>query len=133
MSTAGKATGLLRLLLIIHGLVTLAAGVVLVALPAVIPAMVSIVIQHDAFLLCYFLAAAELAIAALSLGAVRLADRAALRLVVGVIVLLHLTTAILEIAYLSYTAASPLLVANIVVRIIVAALFLLAWGNHLRQ
>jgi hypothetical protein len=61
-----QPAGLLRLLFIVHGVVTLAAAMVLAALPAVIPATVDIPISPQGFLLSYFLAAAELAIAVLS-------------------------------------------------------------------
>ena len=76
----------LRALLIAHGVVTLAAAVALAAVPAAIPATVGIALQPDAFMLSYLLAAAELAIGILSLGAARLNDAAALRLVVTVFV-----------------------------------------------
>ena len=74
---AYRVSGLLRIVLIVHGLVTLAAAVVLAVLPAAIPATVGIELEPDAYMLSYFLAAAELAIAMLSLGATRLTDPAA--------------------------------------------------------
>jgi hypothetical protein len=116
----------LRALLIIHGIVTLAAATVLGVFPSVIPSTVGIAIEFDEFLLSYFLAASELAVAVLSIGAVRLTDRAALKLIIDVFIVFHLATAALEILYLSLTAINPVLVANILVRIIAATLFLIA-------
>lgn len=117
---------LVRALLVAHGVVTFAAAVVLAAFPAAIPATVGIALEPDGFLLAYFLAAAELAIALLSVGAARLADPAAVRLVLVVFVVFHLATAALELASLAVAPLSPALAANIVVRLVVAALFLLA-------
>lgn len=117
---------LVKALLVAHGVVTFAAAVVLAAFPAAIPATVGIALEPDGFLLAYFLAAAELAIALLSVGAARLADPAAVRLVLVVFVVFHLATAVLELASLAVAPLSPALAANIVVRLVVAALFLLA-------
>ena len=114
----------LRALLIGHGVVTLAAAVALAAVPAAIPATVGIALQPDAFLLSYLLAAAELAIGILSLGAARLNDAAALRLIVTVFVVFHLATAALETLHLALTGLDPVIIANIAVRLAVSAAFL---------
>jgi hypothetical protein len=53
----------LKGLLIIHGLITFAASIVLVIAPTVIPKTVNIDISGNEYLLSYFLGAAELAIA----------------------------------------------------------------------
>ena len=110
---------------VVHGIVTLAAAVVLAVLPAAIPATVGIVIESDTYLLSYFLAAAELGIGALSLAAVRLNDAEAVRLIALCFALFHGTTAILEIVYVLTEGVSVVLVANIVIRVIVTAVFLL--------
>lgn len=112
-----------RIILIVHGVVTLAAAVVLVAFPAAIPATVGIDIGVEVFLLPYFLAAAELAVGILSIGAVRLTDTAAIRLIALVFVVFHLTTAALEITYLVLTGPQPALAGNVVVRLLAGALF----------
>jgi hypothetical protein len=124
---AGRVGTFLRVLFIAHGVVTLAAAVVLAVLPAAIPATVGIAIDPEAFLLSYFLAAAELAIALLSFGAARLTDVPALRLIVTVFIVFHLSTAVLEVVFASFTAVSPVLLANIAIRIAAAALFFIAW------
>ncbi len=56
----------LKILLLIHAIITLAAGIVLVVAPTIIPQTVNIKIAPDEYLLCYFLAAAEFGIAYLS-------------------------------------------------------------------
>jgi hypothetical protein len=69
----------------------------------------------------------------LSLGAVRITDRSALRLIVVVIIVFHLATAALEIAYLSFASPSLVLAANIAIRLIAAAIFLVAWKATIRE
>jgi len=115
-----------RILLIVHGIITMAAAVVLAVLPAAIPATVGISIDVEGWLLSYFLAAAELAIALLSLGAVRLGNAAALRLIFDVFIVFHLSTAALEVLYLALTEVTPVLVANVAIRMVASALFLIA-------
>ena len=129
---AYRVSGLLRIVLIVHGLVTLAAAVVLAVLPAAIPATVGIELEPDAYLLSYFLAAAELAIAMLSLGATRLTDPAAVGLIIAVIVVFHLSTAVLEVVYLLFAPVTGVLIANIAVRVVSAAIFVFAWRRWRR-
>ena len=114
----------LRALLLAHGIVTIAAAVVLAVVPAAIPGTVGIALQPDAFLLAYLLAAAELAIGILSLGATRLTDSAALTLIIAVFVVFHLATAALEALHLALTGFDAVIVINIVVRLAVSAAFL---------
>ena len=115
-----------------HGIVTLAAAVVLAVLPAAIPATVGIDLDPEAYLLSYFLAAAELAIAMLSLGATRLTDPAAVGLIVAVIVVFHLSTAVLEVVSLLFAPVTGVLIANIAVRVVAAAIFVFAWRRWRR-
>ena len=114
----------LRALLLAHGIVTIAAAVVLAVVPAAIPATVGIALQPDAFLLAYLLAAAELAIGILSVGATRLTDSAALTLIIAVFVVFHLATAALEALNLALTGVDAAIVINIAVRLAVSAAFL---------
>ena len=132
VSHARRAGTFLRVLFIAHGVVTLAAAVVLAVLPAAIPATVGIAIDPELFLLSYFLAAAELAIALLSFGAAWLSDVPALRLIVAVFIVFHLSTAVLEVVFASFTGVSPILLANIAIRIAAAALFFIAWRRESR-
>lgn len=112
-----------RLVFIIHGVITLAASVVLVAFPTLIPSTVGIRLETEQNLLSYFLAAAELAIGVLSLGAAWLRDSNAIRLIALSFAVFHGATALLEIAYLITSGMSAALIGNIVVRVIATALF----------
>jgi hypothetical protein len=114
-----------RGVLIVHGMVTLAAAVVLAVFPAAIPRTVGISISPDEYLLSYFLAAAELSIGLLSLAAVRLRDSGAVRLIALCFVALHGATAVLEVVYSLNEGANGVLTANISVRVIVMAAFVL--------
>ena len=118
---------LLGIVFIVHGVITLAAAVVLAVAPAAIPATVGIELAPDGYLLSYFLAAAELAIGVLSLGAARLTDPRAVGLIVATFVVFHLSTALLEGVSLFSAAPSAVLIANLVVRLLAAAVFVVAW------
>jgi hypothetical protein len=109
-------------LLVAHGVVTLAAGIVLVAAPAAIPAAVDVQVPSGAFLVPYLLGAAEIAIAVLSFGASRLTDPRALRLVAVTLIVFHLTTAAVEAyAFFQDRAAAGVWI-NVGVRLAVSAL-----------
>lgn len=110
-----------------HGAVTLAAAIVLAAFPTAIPATVGIVIDQEDFLLSYFLAAAELGIAVISIGASRLADATAIRLIAAGFAAFHLSTAVLELIYLVLNGLDAVLILNILVRIVAGTVFLLVW------
>lgn len=116
-----------RFLFVAHGVVTLAATVVLAVWPEAIPATVGIRMEPADHLLSYFLAAAELAIGMLSIGAARLADPRAIRLIAASFAVFHLATAVLEAVHLTWVEVTAVLVANLVVRVVVGALFALMW------
>jgi hypothetical protein len=114
----------LRALLLVHGLVTLAAAVVLFVAPGFIPGLIGIGLPASADLLAYLLAAAELAIAVLSLGGSRLADAAALRLIANTCVVLHAASAAL-ILYATYGGpVNRIVVLNVIARCVIIVLFL---------
>ena len=75
----------------------------------------------------YLVAAAELAVAVLSFGAVRLTDPAALRLIVATFVALHLVSGVLDLVYMGQTGVDGTLIANTVLRFTVVAVFLAVW------
>lgn len=112
----------LRTLLFAHAFVTLAAGVVLVVAPGAIPATIGVTVTSGAFVLCYFLAGAEFSIAFLSYLGARANSAETIRAIVQGIIVLHASTAALEI-YAIARGISPALWANVVVRIIVIAIF----------
>lgn len=125
--TTMRAPGLLRVVFVVHGLITLAGGVVLAAFPTAIPSAVGITITRPEYLLVYLVAAAELAVAVLSFGATRLTDSAALRLVVTTFVVLHGASGILDLVYMGVTEANGTIIANTVLRFTVVAVFLVVW------
>ena len=113
----------LRKLLIFHGVATLLAAVVLFVSPGLIPGMAGVRLAPDAYLMAYLLAGAEFGIAFLSFGGARLGDPRALRLVADSCIVFHATSAVLE-SYAAYQGAGNLaLVANVVARLIIIALF----------
>jgi hypothetical protein len=114
-----------RAILIVHGIVTIAAALVLAVFPAAIPSTVGIAMEPDAYLLSYFLAAAEFGIGVLSIGAARLEDASAIRLIAVGFAVFHGATAILEVVHLVTNGVSGVLVANLVLRIVACAAFLL--------
>lgn len=115
--------GGLRKLLIIHGVITLAAAIVLVVSPGLIPRMAGVRLAPDADLLAYLLAGAEFGIAFLSFGGSRLGDPQALRLIAGGCIVFHATSALLEAYAVWRQMGNSLLVANIAARIAILALF----------
>jgi hypothetical protein len=113
----------LRALLLVHGLLTLAAAVVLVVEPAFIPALVGIELNPNAYLVAYLLGAAQLAIAVLSLGGSRLADATGLRLIATSCVVLHAASAAL-ILYATHGAPmNRIVVLNVIARCVIIVLF----------
>jgi hypothetical protein len=113
-----------RILFIAHGIVTAAAGIVLIVAPALIPSAVSIALPPEASLLAYLLGGIELGVAVLSIGAARLRDAAAIRLIAVSFAVLHGVTAVVELLALAQ-GADPFLWGNVVLRVVVAVLFVL--------
>jgi len=112
----------LSLLLVVHGLVTFAAGVVLSAAPGLIPSVVGIRWDPHSNLVAYLLAGAEFGFAALSLGGSRVRDRRALQVIVGSCIAFHASSGALEIVAYSQGVGVAIL-ANVVARVVICALF----------
>jgi hypothetical protein len=110
-------------LLLAHAVVTAAAGVVLVLAPAAIPASVGIRVTGDAFLLCYFLAAAEFGFSWLSVWGARSGDATVVRGVMLTCVVFHVASALLEVLVLGQ-GASPKLWINVAARVVVILAFI---------
>jgi hypothetical protein len=87
----------LKRLLIFHAVITLAAGVTLVIAPGLIPSLVGIHFNKDAYFLSYLLAGAEFAIAFLSYRGTTVKNSRALYLLVQTFIVFHATTALLEL------------------------------------
>ncbi|MGE2719037.1 hypothetical protein [Mycolicibacterium celeriflavum] len=117
----------LRAVLVVHGVITLAGAAVLMAFPAAIPSAVGIPLDRQGYLLAYLVGAAELAFAVLSFGAARLTDRAALRLIVATLAVLHATSGVLDIVYMSLTETNATMIGNAVLRFAVTAVFVGLW------
>ena len=124
---------LLRIVLFAHGVITLAGAVVLTVFPAAIPSTVGITLTQDEYLLVYLVAAAELAAAVLSFGALRLTDPAALGLVVATFVVMHGASGVLNLLYLAQTGFSAVLIANTCARALAVVALLGAWRLSARQ
>jgi len=64
------------------------------------------------------------------LGATRLTDSPAIRLIVASFAAFHLATAALELLYLALDGITGVLIANIVVRLVAGTLFILVWRSR---
>ena len=73
-------------------------------------------------MLPYLLGAAELGVAVLSLGASRLRDPAAIRLIAIAFAVLHAASALVEVLALAH-GADPFLWGNVALRVVVAGAF----------
>lgn len=112
----------LQRLLFIHAIITIAAGILLVVAPAAIPQTVNIQLTSNQYLLCYFLGAAEFAIAYLSFFSRNIKDYHALRIIIITFIIFHGATGILELYALQQGLTSKI-IANIILRIIIVGLF----------
>jgi hypothetical protein len=110
-------------LLIIHGIVTFAAGIVLTVAPGLIPGMIGVHIDKGAYIICYLLASSEFSLAVLSLMGAALTDVKALRAIVLACVVLHTSSALLEI-YAYTQGLSAGIWWNVLLRVVVTLLFL---------
>jgi hypothetical protein len=112
----------LSTLLVVHGFVTMAAGIVLAVTPGLIPSAVGIHLQPNAYLLAYLLAGAEIGFAVLSFGGSRITDRRSLKLIVWSCIAFHAASAVLE-AYAYHQGVSRVIVGNIAARLLIIGLF----------
>ncbi|QFU89846.1 hypothetical protein [Amycolatopsis sp. YIM 10] len=111
-----------RRLLTFHGLITFAAGVVLIAAPGLIPGAVGVHVPADAYLVCYLLGAAELAMAFLSFAGRNLRQSDGIRLVALTMIVFHGCTAAVEIYAFARGVHAGIWV-NVALRVAVIALF----------
>jgi hypothetical protein len=106
----------------VHGLITLAAGIVLAVAPGLIPGTVGIHLEPSAYLVAYLLSGAEFGLATLSFGGSRLTDTKALRLIVWSCIAFHGMSGILEV-YAYTQGVSIAILGNVAARVIIIALF----------
>ncbi len=119
----------LRTLLVVHGFITLAAAIVLVVAPGLIPSVVGIDLEPGADVLAYLLAGAEFGLAVLSFGASRVTDSRALRLIVWSLIAFHGSSGVLEVyAYLQ--GVDVAIIGNVAARVVIVILF--AWLSRKR-
>ena len=112
----------LRTLLVIHGFITLAAGVVLTLAPDLIPGAVGIHLDPSAYMVAYLLAGAEFSLAVLSFGGSRVIDPRALRLIVWTLIAFHGSSGILEI-YAYARGGNVAILGNVAARAAMVGLF----------
>ena len=111
----------LKTLLAIHAIITLAAGIVLIISPDIIPSTVNISLQPSQYLLCYFLAAAEIALAYLSWFGRKIEDKTSLSLIVTAIIIFHAATLFLEL-YAYSNGLSSKIIPNVIARVVIIIL-----------
>ena len=109
-------------LLLIHGIITFVAGIVLIVSPGLIPAAVGVHMDPGAYIICYLLAASELSLAVLSFYGRGLTDVKALHVIVLACLVLHISSAILEV-YAYAKGLSAGIWWNVLLRIIITILF----------
>ncbi|HET8572845.1 MAG TPA: hypothetical protein VFL76_03130 [Edaphocola sp.] len=112
----------IKVLLIVHALVTPAAGMVLILAPKAIPGTVGIRLPPEAYLLSYFLGAAETGIAYLSFFSARIKDRQALKIIVTSFIIFHLATGALEGFAIVHDHLSLKITGNIILRVTISVL-----------
>jgi hypothetical protein len=112
----------LRALLVVHGFITAAAGLVLTVAPSLIPSVVGISLEPNAYVLAYLLAGAEFGLSVLSFGGIGLVDARALRLVVWTCIVFHASSGVLEV-YAYAHGASVAIVGNVAARAVIVGIF----------
>ena len=111
----------LRTLLVVHGFITLAAGIVLAVAPSLIPSVIGIHLDPAA-VVAYLLAGAEFGLAVLSFGGSRLTDPRALRLIAWSLIAFHGSSGVLEV-YAFAQGVSVAILGNVVARAVIVGLF----------
>lgn len=108
-------------ILLMHSIMTCAAGLMLIIFPSVIPSTVDVHVQKNQYLLCYLLAAAEFAIAYLSFSSRKIKDYTILRPIIVTLIIFHAFTMVLEIVAIT-NGISLTLIGNIVARGVIVTL-----------
>lgn len=101
---------------------TFAAGIVLIVTPASIPKTMGIQLTPDAYLLSYFLGAAELSIAYLSFFSRDLTNKDAIKIILYAFIVFHLSTGGLEV-FAFFQGVDVKIIINVILRIVISALF----------
>jgi hypothetical protein len=114
-----------RILLLINGLATGAAALVLAIAPSAIPATIGLVLRPEQFVLSYFLAESETAICLMCLQGLRVRLRALHVVLFQTLIALHATTAALSVIGIA-EGTSPILFWNFGLRVVMVSLLTVA-------
>ncbi|RYE25559.1 MAG: hypothetical protein EOP51_03665 [Sphingobacteriales bacterium] len=112
----------LRLLLLIHGIITLAAGIVLIIAPALIPSTVDITLSKEQYFLSYLVGTSELAIAFLSFAGRNITDIKSAHIIVWTLIIFHAATALVEVYAYAHGLSNKIL-PNVALRAVISLLF----------
>lgn len=113
---------LLRTLILINAVATLAAGVVLFVFPGAIPSVVGIALAPDQVFVAWLLGAAQIGIAALCIGAVHSPSQDVLRLATTTLLVFHAASAVADTMALMQAYSLPIAL-NLGLRIVMVVLF----------
>lgn len=111
----------LRILILINAVATLAAGVVLFVFPGAIPSAVGIALAPDQAFVAWLLGAAEIGIAALCIGSVHSPSHDVLRLATTTLLVFHATSAVADAMALVQGWSLPTAL-NLALRIVMVVL-----------
>jgi len=114
-----------RALLLVNAVGTGAATAVLALRPAAIPAVIGVALYPEQFIICYFLAGSEAAICFLCFQGLRCGLRALRVVVFQMLIVLHTTTALLSLIGVTH-GASPIIIGNIALRVVLVVLLAVA-------
>jgi hypothetical protein len=117
-----------RIVFVVHGIITAAAGAVLILAPQAIPAAVGIALPQGAYLVAYLLGAVEISVAVLSIATAWITDSVSIRVIALVFVIMHIVTALVEILAIAQ-GASGLVWLNVAFRVVVAGVFAVIAGK----
>jgi hypothetical protein len=119
---------LLRTVILINAIATIAAGVVLFVVPGAIPSVVGITLAPDQAFVAWLLGAAEFAVAALCIGSVHSPSHDVLRLATTTLLVFHTASAVADGLALAQ-AWSISIALNLVLRVLMVIL-LIAFRVH---
>lgn len=112
---------ILRTLILINAVATLAAGIVLFVFPGAIPSVVGIALAPDQAFVAWLLGAAEIGIAALCIGAVHSPSHDVLRLATTTLLVFHAASAVADAMALVQGWSLPIAL-NLALRIVMVVL-----------
>jgi hypothetical protein len=112
---------ILRTLILINAVATLAAGVVLFVFPGAIPSVVGITLAPDQAFVAWLLGAAEIGLAALCIGSVHSPSHDVLRLATTTLLVFHVASAVADGMALTQGWSLPIAL-NLALRVVMVVL-----------